>query len=70
MRMTLPITADLGGIVTVHQGERLMQKHPPTPGEAGENVLGQVIPAKPGKEGHVLPPSSRAPWSIRKTPPS
>lgn len=41
---------DLGGIVTVHQGERLMQKHPPTPGEAGENVLGQVIPAKPGKE--------------------
>ncbi len=41
---------DLGGIVSVHQGERLMQKHPPTPGEAGENVLGQVIPAKPGKE--------------------
>lgn len=41
---------DLGGIVSVHQGERLMQKHPPTAGEAGENVLGQIIPAKPGKE--------------------
>ncbi|PWB58080.1 MAG: DUF342 domain-containing protein [Nitrosomonadales bacterium] len=46
---------DLGGIVTVHQGERLMQKHPPTPGEAGENVLGQVIPAKPGKEALFSP---------------
>jgi hypothetical protein len=46
---------DLGGIVTVHQGERLMQKHPPTPGEAGENVLGQVIPAKPGKEAMYSP---------------
>ncbi len=46
---------DLGGIVTVHQGERLMQKHPPTPGEAGENVLGQVILAKPGKEAMYSP---------------
>ncbi|MDZ7655900.1 MAG: FapA family protein [Sulfurimicrobium sp.] len=46
---------DLGGIVTVHQGERLMQKHPPTLGEAGENVLGQVIPAKPGKEAMYAP---------------
>lgn len=46
---------DLGGIVTVHQGERLMQKHPPTPGEAGENVLGQIIPAKPGKEAMFSP---------------
>jgi uncharacterized protein (DUF342 family) len=41
---------DLGGIVTIRQGERLMQKHPPTPGEPGENVLGQLIPANPGKE--------------------
>ncbi len=46
---------ELGGIVTVHQGERLMQKHPPTQGEAGENVLGQVIPAKPGKEAMFSP---------------
>ncbi|MDO9190763.1 MAG: FapA family protein, partial [Sulfurimicrobium sp.] len=46
---------DLGGIVTVHQGERLMQKHPPTLGEGGENVLGQVIPAKPGKEAMYAP---------------
>lgn len=41
---------DLGGIVTVHPGERLMQKFPPTPGEPGENVLGQEIPPKPGME--------------------
>lgn len=46
---------DLGGIVTVHQGARLMQKHPPTPGEAGENVLGQVLPPKPGKEAIFSP---------------
>lgn len=41
---------DLGGIVVVHQGQQLMRKHPPTPGENGENVLGQVIVAKPGKD--------------------
>lgn len=41
---------DLGGIVTVHPGERLMQKLPPTPGEPGENVLGQEIAPKPGME--------------------
>lgn len=46
---------ELGGIVTVHQGERLMQKIPPTLGEAGENILGQVIPAKPGKEAMFAP---------------
>lgn len=39
-----------GGIATVRQGERLMQKIPPTPGTAGINVLGQAMPAKPGKE--------------------
>jgi len=41
---------DFGGIATVHQGEHLMQKIPATPGVAGINVLGQAIPAKPGKE--------------------
>lgn len=46
---------DLGGIVTVHQGERLMQKIPPTLGKAGENILGQVIPATPGKEAMFAP---------------
>ena len=46
---------DLGGIVTVHQGERLMQKINPTPGADGENVLGQLIPAKPGKEALFAP---------------
>jgi hypothetical protein len=46
---------DLGGIVTVRQGERLMQKISPTQGEAGENLLGQVIPARPGKEAMFAP---------------
>ena len=41
---------DLGGIATVIRGERLMRKIPPTAGEAGENVLGQALPARPGKE--------------------
>lgn len=46
---------DLGGIVTVRQGERLMQKIPPTSGENGENVLGQSIPARAGKEAMYAP---------------
>lgn len=41
---------ELGGIVTVREGERLMRRVPPTLGLAGQNVLGQVIPAKPGQE--------------------
>lgn len=41
---------ELGGIVTVHPGERLMQKLPPTPGEPGLSVLGQEISPKPGME--------------------
>lgn len=40
---------NLGCVVAVHQGERLMQNIAPTAGEAGENVLGQSLPAKPGK---------------------
>lgn len=41
---------DLGGIATVRKGERLMQRIPASPGRNGENVLGQAIPAKPGKD--------------------
>lgn len=41
---------DLGGILMVHQGQRLMCKHPPTPGENGENIFGESIAAKPGKD--------------------
>lgn len=59
---------NLGGIVAVHQGERLMQNIAPTAGEAGENVLGQPIPAKPGKavafapklKGAVIDPADPA----------
>lgn len=41
---------ELGGIVTVKEGERLMRRVPPTLGLSGQNVLGQVIPARPGQE--------------------
>lgn len=40
---------DLGEIFVVKSGEPLMRRVPPTDGEAGETVLGQVIPAIPGK---------------------
>ncbi len=40
---------ELGTIVTVREGERLMQNIPPSQGEPGVNVLGQAIPAKAGK---------------------
>ena len=41
---------DMGEIVVVRAGESVMRRNPPTPGVAGETVLGQPIPAKPGKE--------------------
>lgn len=43
---------DFGDIATVREGDRLMQIIPPSMGEDGENVLGELIPAKPGK--HVV----------------
>jgi len=41
---------DLGDIQAVHEGERLMLRHPPTPGVAGISVLGKPIPAKAGED--------------------
>lgn len=41
---------DLGEIMVVHAGDRLMQRHPPTAGIAGQTLFGEVIPACPGKE--------------------
>jgi len=41
---------DLGIVVTVEIGEQLMQKHPPTMGTPGMNVLGEDLPAEPGKD--------------------
>ncbi len=41
---------ELGGIVTVKPGDALMRRIPPTQGLAGKNVLGQDLPAKPGRE--------------------
>lgn len=46
---------DLGDIFAVHAGEPLMLRHAPTPGEDGVNVLGEVIPAKAGKDVHFAP---------------
>lgn len=41
---------DLGLFVTVKAGAGLMRRLPATPGVAGENILGEAVPAKPGKE--------------------
>ena len=41
---------DLGEILEVHPGDRLMRRHAPTEGINGLTVLGEPIPAQPGKE--------------------
>ena len=40
---------ELGEIVTVHAGDKLMRRILPTNGEPGETVTGKAIPVKPGK---------------------
>jgi uncharacterized protein (DUF342 family) len=44
---------DLGDIETVKPGERIFQKIPLTVGIDGRNVLGEVIPATPGKDAKL-----------------
>jgi uncharacterized protein (DUF342 family) len=41
---------DLGEIPAVEIGDALMRRIPPTAGEPGLTLLGQIIPAKPGKD--------------------
>jgi len=41
---------DLGIVTKVLAGEHLMQKNPPTPGDPGMTVTGEVIMPKPGKD--------------------
>jgi len=41
---------NLGDIIVVHPGEPLMRRHPPTAGTHGQNLLGQLQPARPGKD--------------------
>lgn len=41
---------DLGGIVTVDVGDKLMRIVAPIEGEPGETVTGKAIPVKPGKK--------------------
>ncbi|MCL1807507.1 MAG: FapA family protein [Oscillospiraceae bacterium] len=41
---------DLGIITTVHKGDVLCEKTPPTQGEPGMNVYGSAVAAKPGKD--------------------
>lgn len=41
---------DLGDVVVVHPGDRLMKRHPPTAGAAGRTLLGQPIAARPGQD--------------------
>lgn len=40
---------DLGDIPTVQAGTPLMRRHPPTAGEAGSDVFGNMMAATPGK---------------------
>lgn len=57
---------DLGEIITVNAGDKLMRLIPPTAGEPGNTVLGKTIPVKPGKpvafatslDGAILDPSN------------
>ncbi len=41
---------DLGALITVNPGSPLMQRIPPTKGEDGYTVFGDVQPAKPGRD--------------------
>ncbi|MFA7293178.1 MAG: FapA family protein [Rhodocyclaceae bacterium] len=41
---------DLGEIFVVHPGDRLMLRHPASDGVPGLSLLGQPIPARPGKD--------------------
>ena len=41
---------EFGGVDTVAPGDRILQRVPPTDGEDGTNVFGEVIPARPGKD--------------------
>lgn len=55
---------DLGEILTVRTGDRLMLRHPPTAGIAGCTVLGSSLPATAGKElnyAATLPGTNLAP---------
>lgn len=40
---------DLGDIFVVHADDWLMLRHPPTDGKPGKSLLGETIPANPGK---------------------
>ncbi|MCE5181199.1 MAG: FapA family protein [Betaproteobacteria bacterium] len=46
---------NLGEVLVVHVGEVLVRRIPATTGEPGETVLGQEIPATPGKEVAFAP---------------
>lgn len=46
---------DLGEIAVVHPGDQLMLRHPPTDGTAGIDLLGQPVPAHPGKDTVFAP---------------
>lgn len=41
---------DLGAILVVHPGDALLRRHAPTAGRDGATLLGEAVPARPGKE--------------------
>jgi uncharacterized protein (DUF342 family) len=46
---------NLGQLLTVKAGDPLMQRVPATLGEHGENVMGDLVPPKPGKDSYFAP---------------
>lgn len=41
-------------VVTVEENQALMRRHPPTPGEPGHGVTGELIPADDGRDHQLL----------------
>ena len=41
---------EIGSLITVSEGDSLMRRFPPTPGNNGTDVYGKVVMAKPGKQ--------------------
>lgn len=44
---------ELGQVVCIHAGDIIGVRTPATPGENGSNVLGETLPAKPGRDYHL-----------------
>lgn len=46
---------NLGDVISVKPNDPLMRRIPPTPGEPGENILGNAVPPTPGNDMQFAP---------------